>query len=311
MKTQLLDPLFRATGKPSLAAGMQPLFVVLWSSAFIAGVVGVGAAPPMMVLFARFAIAAILLAVYATVMRAQWPSGGQLKHVLIAGLLMQIVQFGAFYTAMSLHISAAIIALVQGLNPVVIALLAGFIGETVTARQWFGFGIGGVGVGLAVLDQSSMSLVGLLLCVIGLFGLSVGTIYQKRFVPQVDSRAATAVHMAASAPVAGVIAWGTGQLHIWDAGRFAAALTWMVLVNSMVAFLLLNAMLRRWEATRVGRLFFATPAVTAILAWLFIDQPLRPLAAAGLGVGLIGMVFASRRPTSTAEQPRPVPVRVS
>ncbi|WP_433625725.1 DMT family transporter [Nocardia sp. CA-120079] len=309
MKTQLLDPLFRATDKPSLAAGMQPLFVVLWSSAFIAGVIGVGAAPPMMVLFARFAIAAVLLAVYATVIRATWPSAGQLKHVVIAGLLMQIVQFGAFYTAMSLHVSAAIIALVQGLNPVVIALLAGFIGETVTARQWFGFGIGGVGVGLAVLDQSSMSLIGLLLCVIGLLGLSVGTIYQKRFVPQVDSRATTAIHMAASAPITGVLAWGTGQLHIWDATRFAESLTWMVLVNSMVAFLLLNAMLKRWEATRVGRLFFATPAVTAVLAWLFIDQPLRPLAAAGLGVGLIGMVFASRRPTPGVDQRQPVPVR--
>ncbi|WP_433712602.1 DMT family transporter [Nocardia sp. CA-084685] len=303
-----LDPLFRATGKPSLAAGMQPLFVVLWSSAFIAGVIGVGAAPPMMVLFARFGIAAVLLAVYASVIRASWPSAAQLKHVVIAGLLMQIVQFGAFYTAMSLHVSAAIIALVQGLNPVVIALLAGFIGETVTARQWFGFGIGGVGVGLAVLDQSSMSLVGLLLCVVGLLGLSVGTIYQKRFVPQVDSRATTAIHMAVSAPVAGILAWGTGQLHIWDAARFAQSLTWMVLVNSMVAFLLLNAMLKRWAATRVGRLFFATPAVTAVLAWLFIDQPLRPLAAAGLGVGLIGMVFASRRST-LIEQRQPVLVR--
>ncbi|MFI6362992.1 DMT family transporter [Nocardia sp. NPDC050630] len=303
-----LDPLFRATGKPSLAAGMQPLFVVLWSSAFIAGVIGVGAAPPMMVLFARFGIAAVLLAVYASVIGASWPSAAQLKHVIIAGLLMQIVQFGAFYTAMSLHVSAAIIALVQGLNPVVIALLAGFIGETVTARQWFGFGIGGVGVGLAVLDQSSMSLVGLLLCVVGLLGLSVGTIYQKRFVPQVDSRASTAIHMAVSAPVAGILAWGTGQLHIWDAARFAQSLTWMVLVNSMVAFLLLNAMLKRWAATRVGRLFFATPAVTAVLAWLFIDQPLRPLAAAGLGVGLIGMVFAARRPT-LIEQRQPVLVR--
>ncbi|MEV5836686.1 DMT family transporter [Nocardia sp. NPDC052112] len=309
MPTQLLDPLFRATGKPSLAAGMQPLFVVLWSSAFIAGVVGVGAAPPMMVLFARFGLAAVLLAIYATVMHASWPSAGQLKHVVIAGLLMQIVQFGAFYTAMSLHVSAAIIALVQGLNPVVIALLAGFIGETVTARQWFGFGVGGIGVGLAVLDQSSMSLVGLLLCVVGLLGLSVGTIYQKRFVPQVDSRAATTVHMAVSAPVAGVLAWGTGQLHIWDVTRFATSLTWMVLVNSMVAFLLLNAMLKRWEATRVGRLFFATPAVTAVLAWLFIDQPLRLLAAAGLGVGLLGMVFASRRPRRVVEQRQPVPVR--
>ncbi|WP_405159925.1 DMT family transporter [Nocardia sp. NBC_01499] len=281
-----------------MSAAAQPVFVVLWSSAFIAGVVGVGAAPPMMVLFARYAVAGVLLVAYAFAVRATWPRGRQLRHVAVAGLLMQMVQFGAFYTAMGEHVPAAVIALVQGLNPVVIALFAGVLGETVTARQWFGFGIGGVGVAMAVMDQSKFSLIGLLLCVIGLLGLSIGTVYQKRFVPEVDSRASTAVHVLVSAPIAGVLAWLTGQLHVADVTRFAGSLTWMVLVNSMAAFLLLNAMLRRWDATRVGRLFFATPAVTALLAWVLIDQPLRPLTIAGLAVGLIGLVFASRKPAA-------------
>ncbi|WP_280395688.1 DMT family transporter [Nocardia brasiliensis] len=290
-----------------LAVAVQPLFVVLWSSAFIAGIIGVGAAPPMTVLFARFAIAGLLLAAYAVAVHATWPRGRQLRHVAVAGLLMQAVQFGAFYTAMNEHVPAAVIALVQGLNPVVIALFAGVLGESVSARQWFGFGIGGVGVGLAVFDQSNFSLIGLLLCVLGLLGLSIGTVYQKRFVPAVDPRASTAVHVLVSAPVAGVLAVLTGQLEVWDVPGFAGALTWMVLVNSMAAFLLLNAMLRYWDATRVGRLFFATPAVTAVLAWVLIDQPVRPLTFAGLGVGLLGMVFASRGPAAARSRtPRPV-----
>ncbi|MGV9821153.1 DMT family transporter [Nocardia xishanensis] len=287
----------------------QPLFVLMWSSAFIAGIIGVGAAPPLLVLFARFTIAGLLLALYARAVGAEWPRGAQLRHVVVAGLLMQIVQFGAFYTAMSEHVSAAVIALVQGLNPVVIALCAGFIGETVSARQWFGFGIGGVGVAVAVIDQSHFSLVGLILCIVGLLGLSIGTVYQKRFVPQVDSRAATAVHVTASAPVAGLLAVAGGQLTVSDPARFAGSLTWMVLVNSMAAFLLLNAMLRRWDATRVGRLFFATPAVTALLAWALIGEPLRPLTVAGLAIGLIGLLFASRRPAAAPRPPQPVAVR--
>ncbi|MBF6075528.1 DMT family transporter [Nocardia beijingensis] len=288
----------------------QPLFVLLWSSAFIAGVIGVGAAPPLFVLFVRFAVAGVLLTAYAFIARVTWPHGGQLRHVLVAGLLMQMVQFGAFYTAMAEHVSAAVIALVQGLNPVVIALCAGLIGEVVTMRQWFGFGIGGVGVALAVFDQSHFSLTGLLLCVVGLLGLSIGTVYQKRFTPAVDPRAATALHVVISAPIAGALAWLSGQVDVSDAGRFAGSLIWMVLVNSMAAFLLLNAMLRRWDATRVGKLFFATPAVTAILAWLLIDQPLRPLTVAGLAVGLVGLVFAARKPTASPvirRQPVPVP----
>ncbi|MFF0456177.1 DMT family transporter [Nocardia africana] len=271
-------------------------FVVMWSSAFIAGIIGVGAAPPMVVLFARFACAGLALAVYAVTVRATWPRGRQLLHVAIAGLLMQMVQFGAFYTAMADHVSAAVISLVQGLNPVVIALFAGSVlGESVTVRQWIGFGVGGLGVGLAVVDQSHFSATGLVLCVVGLLGLSLGTVYQKRFVPQVDTRTNTAVHVLVSAPVAGIFLLASGSTHIADPLRFAGSLLWMVAINAVACFLLLNAMLRRWDATRVGKLFFVTPLVTAVLAWLLIAQPLRPLTIAGLGVGLIGMVLASLR----------------
>ncbi|WP_406268158.1 DMT family transporter [Nocardia sp. NBC_00881] len=281
-----------------MTVAAQPLFVLLWSSACIAGIIGVGAAPPMLVLFARYALAGVLLTVYAFAVRATRPRGSQVPHVLVAGLLMQIVQFGAFYMAMSDHVSAAVIALVQGLNPVVIALFAGVLGETVTVRQWFGFGIGGIGVALAVVDQSHFSPVGLLLCSVGLLGLSIGTVYQKRFVPTVDPRASTTLHMVVSAPIAGLLAWLTGQVHVSDVGRFAGSVAWLVLVNSIAAVLLLNVMLRHGDATRVGRLFFATPAVTAILAWLLIDQPLRPLTITGLSVGLVGLVFASRKPSA-------------
>ncbi|MRH86438.1 EamA family transporter [Nocardia sp. SYP-A9097] len=285
----------------------QPAFVLMWSSAFIVGIIGVGAAPPMVVLLGRYAVAGPLLVLYGLAVHAVWPRGRQLRHVMVAGLLMQIVQFGAFYTAMGEHVSAAVISLVQGLNPVVIALFSGVLGEHISRRQWLGFGVGGLGVALAVSDQSNFTWLGLLLCVIGLLGLSLGTVYQKKFTPTVDSRAATAVHQLFSAPFAGLLVLLSGNFHISDPGRFAGALTWMVLINSMGAFLLLNAMLRRWDATRVGRLFFATPVTTAVLAWLFIAQPLHPMTIAGLAVGILGMVLASRRTPSGATSEALVP----
>ncbi|MBB5913942.1 drug/metabolite transporter (DMT)-like permease [Nocardia transvalensis] len=271
-------------------------FVLMWSSAFIVGIVGVGAAPPFLVLFARFGLAGVALTLYALAVGARWPRGAQLGHAIVAGLLMQLVQFSAFYTAMADHVSAAVISLVQGLNPVVIALFAGrVLGEKVSVRQWLGFGIGGVGVGLAVADQSAFSLAGVLLCVVGLLGLSLGTVYQKRFTPAIDSRSSTAVHVLASAPIVGLLAVVHKDFHVSDPASLAIVLVWMVLINSMGAFLLLNAMLRRWDTTRVGKLFFATPAVTALMAWLIIGQSLRPLTIAGLAVGVLGMILASRR----------------
>ncbi|WP_405498402.1 DMT family transporter [Nocardia sp. NBC_00511] len=278
----------------------QPAFVLMWSSAFIAGIIGVGAAPPMMVLLGRYAIAGPLLLLYGLAIHATWPRGRQLRHVVLAGLLMQIVQFAAFYSAMGEHVSAAVISLVQGLNPVVIALFSGVLGEHISTRQWLGFGIGGIGIALAVSDQSHFSWPGLLLCVVGLLGLSLGTVYQKKFSPSVDSRAATAVHQLVSAPFALLLVLISGNFHVSDPGRFAISLSWMIVVNSIGVFLLFNAMLRRWDATRVGKLFFATPVTTALLAWLVIAQPLHALTIAGLGVGVIGMALASRRTPATS-----------
>jgi drug/metabolite transporter (DMT)-like permease len=294
------------------------IFVVLWSSAFIAGIVGVGAAPPMMVLSARFLLGGLALVGYAWVVRARRPRGRELGHAVVAGLLMQMTQFGGFYTAMHYHVTGAVLALIQGLNPVVIALLANpVLGERVSVRQWVGFGLGGVGVAMAVSAQGRLSVAGIGLCVVGLLGLSLGTVYQKRFTPGIDSRAATAIHTLASAPIAGVLAVATHSLHVARPAAFAETLAWMVVVNSMAAFLLLNAMLSWWDTTRVAKLFFAVPAVTTVMAWLAVGQTPRALTIAGLAVGVLGMVYASggvrlpRRRAAAAPAPTTVPCAVS
>ncbi|BFO14046.1 hypothetical protein SHKM778_04340 [Streptomyces sp. KM77-8] len=43
----------------------------------------------------RFAVAGVLLTVLALVSKSSWPKGKLLLHVVVTGLLMQAVQFGA------------------------------------------------------------------------------------------------------------------------------------------------------------------------------------------------------------------------
>ncbi|MFI9551136.1 DMT family transporter [Nonomuraea endophytica] len=278
---------------PSGWSPAPAVFVVLWSSAFIAGIPGVKAAPPLLLMFARFAVAGLLLGAYALVRRVPWPRGRALAHVAVAGLLIQAVQFGAFFSALGTGLPAAVVSLVQGLNPVVIVLAARFLGERIGAGQWLGFGLGLAGVVLAVADRVSLSASGVALCLLGLAGLSAGTLYQQRYVPRMDALSGTAVQLLVSAPVAGLAWLAIGPVRVSDWTAFGLSVGWMALVNSIAAFIILNRMLLRAPASRVSTLFFLTPAVTAVLAWSLAGQPLSPLAVAGLVLGGCGVLLAN------------------
>ncbi|MFF9143372.1 DMT family transporter [Streptomyces sp. NPDC055051] len=271
-------------------------FVLLWSSAFIAAVIGTDAAPPLLLTFSRFAVAGVLLALIAVVSKSPWPRGRLLLHAIVTGLLMQAVQFGAFYTAIGEGLPGGVVALIQGFNPILIALLAGaFLGERITGRQWFGFAVGGAGVALAVAGALDFSATAIVLSFVGLLGLSVGTVYQKRFAQGVDVRSGTAVHFLAGAPVMGVMTLVFEDPKVSDWGAFGGSLAWIVLVNSVGTFLLLNFMLKKQAASRVGTLFFLTPAVTALLAWLVIGQTLGFSAIVGLLLGGVGVLLVARK----------------
>ncbi|HEX4360046.1 MAG TPA: DMT family transporter [Pseudonocardia sp.] len=275
-------------------AVLAPMFVLLWSSAFVVAVIGVGAAPPLLLTFSRFAVAAVLLTGMALLTRARWPRGRQLGHVAASGLLVQALQFGATYVAIGTGLPGGVVALVQGLNPALIALFAApVLGERILRRQWWGFGLGGLGVLVAVADLWTHSVLGVVCAVVGLLGLSGGTVYQKRFVGDVDLLAGTAVQFLVSTPVLGVATWAFEQPRVADWPAFGAVLAWMALVNSIVVFLLLNVMLRRGEVSRVGTLFFLIPVVTAVLSWLVLGRGLSAPELVGLAMGGVGVLLAA------------------
>ncbi|MEU0472739.1 hypothetical protein ACFW5S_03275 [Streptomyces olivaceus] len=67
------------------------VFVVLWSSAFIAAVIGTDAAPPLLLTFSRFALAGLLLMAVALVSKSPWAKGRLLLHVVVTGLAGPVV----------------------------------------------------------------------------------------------------------------------------------------------------------------------------------------------------------------------------
>ncbi len=290
----------------TLLARFAPwLFVLLWSTGFIGAKLGLPYADPGVFLFTRFFITATLLVCLISVFFGPWPRDRRFYfHQMVIGILMHCLYLGGVFGGISLGLSAGLAALIVGLQPVLTALIAGlWLREVLSRQQWLGFALGFVGVALVVLDRhglSSASMDGgglsVALCVLALFAISIGTVYQKNFGQGAPLLAATATQYVAAAAVMGVAAplWGSMDI-VWS-GEFIFAMAWLVVALSLLAIALLSYLISRGAASQVASLFYLVPPVVALEAWLLFDERLGVQAI----VGLVLVMLAVRLVRKTA-----------
>ena len=279
---------------------MPGVFVLLWSTGFIGAKLGLPYAEPFTFLFLRFAILTVLLVVIALVFRAPWPSTwGAVARVSLVGLLVHGVYLGGVFSAIHIGLSAGVAALIVGLQPLLTAVGAGaFLGEKVKPRQWLGLVLGLIGVVMVLGDKLNIdggSLDGIAFAVAALFGITAGTLYQKRHGDAMDLRSGSAIQYAVAGVPMLALAWIFESGEVQWSGELVFALVWLVLVLSLGAISLLYILIRRGAASKVASLFYLTPPVVAVFAWILFDETLVPLAMVGMGVVVAGVALATRK----------------
>jgi drug/metabolite transporter (DMT)-like permease len=165
--------------------------------------------------------------------------------------------------------------------------------------------LGVAGVVLAVaqgLDTSSDFFAGIAFTLLGLLAISGGTVYQKRFCPEMDLRTGNAVQLGASTMLAAICAFAFERVHTDNVGTFAFSVGWLALVNSIGAVSLLYVMIRRGAAGRASTLFFLVPSVTAVIATFTLDEPLSVFAVLGFVVAAAGVLMATYRGSLTGRK---------
>lgn len=275
------------------------LFVFLWSTGFIGAKLGLPHAEPLTFLLLRYAIVLVLMASAALASRARWPAGPvAVLHVAVSGVLVHAVYLGGVFVAISRGLPAGVTSLVVGLQPILTAVGAGLLlRETVTPRQWLGLLLGFAGVTLVLSGKlgaaaSTLGFAQVAPALVALAGITLGTLYQKRFCPAFDLRAGAVVQFLAALLVTLPVAAATESFRVTWTGELAFALGWLVLVLSLGAISLLNVLIRHGTAVNVARLFFLVPPSTAILAFVVFGETLRGLALAGLVVAVAGVYLA-------------------
>jgi drug/metabolite transporter (DMT)-like permease len=92
-----------------------------------------------------------------------------------------------------------------------------------------------------------------------LLGITVGTLYQKRYCARFDLRTGSVIQFVPTALATLPVILLFDGFHVDWTGDFIFALAWLVLVLSIGAISLLNLLIRSGSAVNVASLFYLTP----------------------------------------------------
>jgi len=282
-----------------LAIASAPvLFVLLWSTGFIGARYGLPYIEPLTFLALRMFFVVVIMAAIAVIGGAKPPDAGEIGHSLVAGSLVHGLYLGGVFTAISQGVPAGISALIPGLQPILTSPIANrFMGETVTRVQWIGLALGLIGVLLVLHDRNIVlagSTLGWIASVLSLIGITLGTLYQKRYCGAIDWRSGNLVQYIGAGVLfaLGAFAFETREIH-WT-GELIFALAWLVLVLSIAAIGLMYWLIRRSAATGFASLFYLVPGVTALFAYLLFGERLDAVSILGMVICAGGVVLANR-----------------
>src|SRR2546421_2836711 len=276
-------------------------FVAVWGAGYVATKIGLQYAPPFTFLTLRFAFGLACLVPVVLAWQTRWPrTPAEIGHVAIAGLLMHAVQLGGSHYAQYLGMSAGVAALIISGQPLLTAIVASrFLGERLVPGQWLGIFLGLAGVGLVVwhkIDVREVTLGSLTGTLIAVAAVTAATLYQRRFAPKTDLKAAAVIQFAASLAILVPLAAGVEGFRVRWSWQLGAATPFLVIFASILAVTVLNYLMRHGEATRVAGMMYLPPifAVAVELA-LFGVRP-SALMIAGMALACTGVAMTLWKP---------------
>ncbi|MFK7942401.1 MAG: DMT family transporter [Paracoccaceae bacterium] len=275
------------------------IFLLLWSGGYVVAKVAIAYAEPLTVLVVRYTMVVVAMAALFLILRPPLPkTRAEWVHLAIVGLLIQTIYFGMSYLAFDDGVASGTVALIMSLQPVLVAIVAPhWSGESVGWRRWSGLGLGLVGTAAVIVARSEVEsppVLGFLFAGIGLAGMTIGTLWEKRF--GLSHHPVTANLIGFAAGLAGIlpIALATESQSIEWSWPFVGALAYLVIGNSLIATSLLLAMIRAGEVSRVSALLFLVPPVAGLMAWGALGEVMPPLGWVGIVLAGIGVLIATR-----------------
>lgn len=217
---------------------------------------------------------------------------------LIVGLFLQSFFLGGCFYAIHRGMPSGIVALITGLQPVLTAILVSLMHrQSLHPRKLLGIAIGFAGVFLVLSPgQHSFALdpVAFGSVMLGLFGVTIGALYQRRAQGDGHIFANTFLQYVTLTISMGAISLMFESAPTQWSLSFALGLGWLVIGVSVLAIMLLIFMIRSGEATKVATYFYLVPILTAAEAWLLFGEAITLPMLVGMAITIIGLIFVIR-----------------
>ncbi len=285
---------------------MPVVFVLIWSTGFIVARYGMPYAPPFSFLLLRYICSILCFLPWILLARVAWPRDrAQWLHLSVTGILMHAGYLGGVWAAVKSGMGSGLSALIVGIQPVLTAIwLSWSLRRSdqpgVSPRQWGGLLLGFAGLLMVVWHKLTMGSaldhvtpVNMAFAIGALLSITVGTLYQKRFVQPCDVRSANTVQLLAAAVVTLPLAWLEPEAMQWNP-QLVGAMAWSVLGLTLGGSSLLYILIQRGAAASVTSLMYMVPPTTAIMAWVLFGETITALTLAGTALTALGVSLVVR-----------------
>jgi drug/metabolite transporter (DMT)-like permease len=282
---------------------LQALFVTfLWSTSWVLIKVGLEEIPALSFAGLRYTLAFLLLAPTLLANKARrtellrlGPSDWLLLSLL--GVLFYSLTQGAQFLALS-FLPAVTLSLILSFSPAAVALLGAlFLGERLTRLQWVGAACFLLGSAIYFIPLAvPFQVVGLAVAAVGLLANSSASLLGRAMNRRGDLHPllVTVVSMGVGSLlllVTGLALEGIPRLDISGWG----IVLWLAIVNTALAFTIWNHTLRSLTAIESTLINNTMLIQIAILAWLFLGEPISAREGGGLILAVLGVLLVQLR----------------
>lgn len=271
---------------------------LIWGTTWYAIRVSLEGYPMYAAVALRFAIASVILVPIA--LRARpWPVGRAWFYLVLAGVL----DAGAYLLVYlgEDRVSGGVAAVVYGTQPLILALLLTATRmEPLTRRHMIGALVSLAGVGVLFRDRMDVSPRQALGVVLILGSVVVSTVYSmimKRHAARVSALVSTAIFLAVTAFVLGVVAIAAHEPLPWPLPIApTVALCYLAVIGSVAAFLVYFWLLDATSLVMTSTLVFVYPLVALAIDAAFEHSiTLGFRAYVGAAITLGGLAVSLRR----------------